>query len=103
MDALLLASREGWGCIACNDTRCMGWCDPYRYYFVDLRPGRFFDGSSHRQALLVVPKIASDTDTNPNILRLVIKYVALKKFAGQNQKLQDHLTNVFDLVNLRGK
>eukprot|EP01127_Copromyxa_protea_P016430 TRINITY_DN4885_c0_g1_i1.p1 TRINITY_DN4885_c0_g1~~TRINITY_DN4885_c0_g1_i1.p1 ORF type:complete len:483 (+),score=97.88 TRINITY_DN4885_c0_g1_i1:77-1450(+) len=90
VDGLLVTSKEGWGCVACNDTRCMGWCDPYRYYFVELR-----------SALLAVPKIAAETDTNPNVLRLAIKYVALKRFASQNSKLQDHLTNVFDLVNLR--
>lgn len=56
-----------------------------------------------QSALVAVTKISADTETNPNVLRLVIKYIALKKFAGQNPKLQDHLANVFDLVNLRGE
>jgi len=90
VDGLLVVPRDGWGCIACSDARCMGWCDPYRYYFVDLRP-----------VLLGVPKLAAETNTHPNILRLAIKFLALKKFGFQNQKLADLLSNTFDMVNLR--
>jgi len=90
VDGLLVASRDGWGCIACSDSRCMGWCDPYRHYFVELRP-----------VLLSVTKLAAESNTHPIVLRLVIKFIALKKFSGQNQKLTDLLNNVYDLVNLR--
>jgi len=90
VDGLLVVSRDGWGCIACSDARCMGWCDPYRHYFVDLRP-----------VLLGVAKLAAETNAHPNVLRLVIKFLALKKFGFQNQKLADLLSNTFDMVNLR--
>lgn len=83
-DSILLASKEGWGCIACNSSTCMGYCDPFRFYFMDLRP-----------VLQAVPKIAAETNVADTILRLIIKYIALRK--GENAKLRELLDKVFEL------
>lgn len=83
-DTLLLASKEGWGCIACNDPNCMGYCDPFRFYFADLSA-----------VLAAVSKISIDTGVSEAIIRLLVKYVALKKT--ENPKLKELLEKVFEL------
>jgi hypothetical protein len=79
-----LASKEGFGCLACNDERCMGYCDPFRFYFADLR-----------SVLQLVPKISAETNVSDTLIRLLIKYIALRK--GENSKLRELLDKVFEL------
>lgn len=89
VDAILIVSSDGSGCVACNCRRCMGWCDPFRFYFQEIRP-----------ALAAVPQIASESDTSQPLIRLVLKYIALKQKT-TSPKLKEVLDAVFQLTNVR--
>jgi hypothetical protein len=87
VEAVLSVSREGWGCIACCDRTCMGYCDTYRRYFMDLRT-----------ALASVNTISKETGTPVGHIRMAIKYIALK-----NSKFSIFLNHIGDLKNVRDK
>jgi len=90
IDTILVAPGEGWGCLGCGCSRCVGYCDPSRFYLQELR-----------SVIQSIPKIASDFHVSEAILRLVVKYISLKK--GENNaspnggKLKDLLDSVFTL------
>lgn len=83
-ESVLLASSEGYGCIACNDTMCMSYCDPFRFYFEPLRA-----------VLQAAPRLSTETNVHVTVVRLMIKYIALKKT--ENQKLKELLDRIFEL------
>jgi hypothetical protein len=87
VDAVLSVPREGWGCLACCDRTCMGYCDTYRRYFMELR-----------SALAAANNIAKETGNPVGHIRMAIKYIALK-----NSKQSTFLSHIGDLRNVRDK
>eukprot|EP01125_Pyxidicula_operculata_P020182 TRINITY_DN7410_c0_g1_i1.p1 TRINITY_DN7410_c0_g1~~TRINITY_DN7410_c0_g1_i1.p1 ORF type:complete len:447 (+),score=73.46 TRINITY_DN7410_c0_g1_i1:24-1364(+) len=84
VESVLSVPREGWGCIACCDRTCMGFCDSYRRLFMDLRT-----------VIGSVSSIAKATGAQPGNIRMIIKFLALR--AGSKQ--QSISDSIFELKN----